>query len=128
MTVETRMQGFIPRFTVADRARKAREHAGLEQGELAERMGVSRATISNLERGLVQKPRRIVLNAWAMATGVDRLWLETGKAPAEPGPEGLSYTTRDSNPEPAGLEFLGGARRNYTPILRFPRHGQAVAA
>lgn len=99
MTLEAR--GVVPRFTVADRARKAREYAGLEQGELAVRMGVSRATISNLERGLVLRPRPIVLNAWALATGVDRSWLETGQAPGVPGPEGLSYTTRDSNPEPA---------------------------
>ena len=49
------------------------------------------------------------------------------KGPGVPGAL-AQYTTRDSNPEPAGLEFLGGARRNYTPILRFPRHGQAVAA
>ena len=101
MTATVQGAGRVPVWTVADRARKAREFAGMEQAELAARMGVSRATISNLERGLVSRPRRIVLNAWAMATGVDRNWLETGQAPAEPGPDGGSYTTRDSNPEPA---------------------------
>lgn len=95
--------GAIPDFNLSDRLRKAREYAGLEQAELADRIGVSRNTISNGERGS-HAVRKIVLNAWAMATGVDRLWLETGQAPTMPsGPEG-QYTTRDSNPEPADME------------------------
>ena len=99
MTVQ--VAGMIPEFSKADRFRKAREHAGLEQAELAQAMGVSRSTVSNVERGLVAV-RRITLRAWAMATGVDATWLETGAAPVMgPGPEG--YTARDLNPEPADL-------------------------
>ena len=99
---------------MADRLRKAREAAGLEQAQLGELMAYSRQAISSAERG-VTTPRRIVLRAWAMATGVPVEWLETGEAPPA-GPEGPgTYTARDSNPEPAGS---GGAlvRGRLMPI------------
>ncbi len=90
----------MPEFTVSDRLRKAREHAGMEQAELAELMGVARNTVSNNEKGKVA-PRRIVMKAWALATGVSPQWLETGIAP-QPEPEGDELcANRDSNPEPA---------------------------
>ncbi|QHO92220.1 XRE family transcriptional regulator [Actinomyces sp. 432] len=73
--------GFIPTFTIHDRLRKAREAACLEQAELAEQIGVSRASISAYESGRVAKPRRIVVNAWSLATGVPVQWLITGIAP-----------------------------------------------
>lgn len=63
------MAGRVPQWTMADRLRKARESAGLEQGELAEAMGVSRQSISSAERGAA-RPRRLTVRAWAMATGV----------------------------------------------------------
>lgn len=66
-----------PPFTVSDRCRKAREIAGLEQQELADRIEVSRGTISNYETAAVA-PRRIVLRAWAFACGVDFDWLAFG--------------------------------------------------
>lgn len=67
----------IPEWTVADRLRKAREHAGMKQSELAEEIGVSRNSISNYESSVVA-PRRIVLNAWSRATKVPLAWLMTG--------------------------------------------------
>ena len=68
----------IPEFTINDRLRKAREIAGLEQSELADRMGVSRGTVGNNESGKVSV-RPITIKAWALATGVDAHWLETGE-------------------------------------------------
>lgn len=59
----------VPQWTVADRLRKAREWAGVEQAELAERMGVSRGTVSNAETGR-RAVRLITLKAWALETGV----------------------------------------------------------
>lgn len=75
--------GVVPQFTLQDRLRKAREYAGLDQQELADRMGVSRGTIGNSEGGHV-KVRAITIRAWAMATGVDAAWLEHGEAPISP--------------------------------------------
>jgi DNA-binding XRE family transcriptional regulator len=71
MTMTT---GRIPGWTVADKLRKARESAGFEQAALARELGVAKNTISNYERGAVT-PRRSVVMAWAMATGVDLDWL-----------------------------------------------------
>ena len=77
----------VPTFTMSDRLRKARECAGLGQQELADAMGVDRKTVGNYEGEKVE-PRKIVLNAWALATGVDRQWLETGEVPDTGGPDG----------------------------------------
>lgn len=80
-----RMSRTLPEFDLADRLRKAREWADLDQTELATRMGVSRGTISNNELGKTE-PRLIVIRAWALATGVPIEWLMTGRAPVGDGP------------------------------------------
>lgn len=73
----------MPEWTLADRLRKARESAGLEQTELAELAGISRATISAAENGA--RPARATLRLWALATGVPVTWLETGQPDREHG-------------------------------------------
>ncbi len=66
----------VPAWTLGDRLRKAREHAGFEQGELAARIGVSRGTVSNYELGHGQRaPKLIVLRAWADECRVPLGWL-----------------------------------------------------
>ena len=92
----------IPSWSISDRLRKAREHAGLEQGELAAAIDVSRTTISNYERGHVS-PRRIVVRQWALRTGVPFDWLMTGTETPHPGdPGGASMLPRlDSNQKPS---------------------------
>lgn len=70
--------GRVPEWTVADRLRKARESAGLEQRQLADRAGISRATISAAENG--SRPARATMRLWAMACGVPLSWIETGRA------------------------------------------------
>ena len=66
--------GVIPTFDLKDRARKAREFAGLEQEELA------RSTIARIEQGR-NRPRKPSILAIAVATGVNYEWLATGKTP-----------------------------------------------
>ena len=78
--------GRVPEWTIADRARKARETAGMNQGELAQAMGVARSTVQRIEQG-VAEPTRTRVIAWSFATGVDLNWLEKGETPAE-GPGG----------------------------------------
>jgi len=91
----------VPAFDQSDRLRKAREHANLDQSDLAHELGIARATVSNYERGTVQ-PRRAVVMAWAMRTGVSLHWIQTGKDPHQDGgpdgglgarPEGLEPPT-----------------------------------
>ncbi|MGW0052090.1 helix-turn-helix transcriptional regulator [Nocardia nova] len=94
--------GRIPEITLAHRLRIARETAGLDQGQLAELMGVSRNSVGNAESGK-HTPRKILINAWALATGVPAYWLETGN-PHPGGPDGGIFTMRarrDSNSQPS---------------------------
>ncbi|WP_247639178.1 helix-turn-helix domain-containing protein, partial [Microbacterium sufflavum] len=82
-----------PQFGLQHRMALAREVAGIGQAKMAQDLGVSRQTVSNYERGFTA-PRRAVLLAWAMATGVDVEWLESGDAPRNPvGPAGIEPTT-----------------------------------
>jgi transcriptional regulator with XRE-family HTH domain len=73
----------VPEWTVADRLVKARKDAGLDQTELAELTGLSRATISNCERG-VTPPTKPILLSWATYTGVPLDWL-AGEGPTRRG-------------------------------------------
>jgi transcriptional regulator with XRE-family HTH domain len=75
--------GTEPPILVHHRLRIAREYAGLEQEELARLIGISRTTVGNAEKARV-KPRRITLNAWALACGVPVGWIING--PGEPLP------------------------------------------
>jgi transcriptional regulator with XRE-family HTH domain len=91
--------GSVPRWTLADKLRKARQHAGLEQDELAEQLGIARQSVSNYERGQTT-PNRPIVWAWADVTGVDRAWL-LGHGDETRRP--LSQLPRlDSNQQPAG--------------------------
>ena len=90
--------GTIPTFSMGDRLRKAREVADLKQGELAERIGISRTAVVNAERGA--HPRELTLRAWSMATGVSLTWIKTGMAPSS-GDDGADQgRLRESNPRP----------------------------
>lgn len=73
-------RGQIPPIEIRHRLRIAREFAGYSTEQLADLIAVSRNTIGNAEGGRVS-PRRIVVNAWAMACGVPVTWLLTGKHP-----------------------------------------------
>jgi transcriptional regulator with XRE-family HTH domain len=84
MTAQTNGRTYA--FGIRDRLRIAREQAGYDQAEFANVTGLSRGTISNYERGITP-PRRPALLAWAMATGFDRDWLETGEHSNDGGPE-----------------------------------------
>ncbi|MFV0315479.1 MAG: helix-turn-helix domain-containing protein [Microthrixaceae bacterium] len=100
----------IPEFELTDRLRRAREHAEMDQAELAEALGISRTSVGNYENGR-RVPTRPYLIAWADVTGVDPHWLETGKAPAEAGAD--ESRLWDLNPRPVlyegtGLPVAGG--------------------
>ena len=69
-------------FTMGDRLRKSREHAGLEQKELAKIFGVTSGTISNWERGrgYPRGDQADICEKWAQLTGVSAQWLMFGYA------------------------------------------------
>ena len=79
-------QGRIPDFEMRHRLQLAREFAGYDRDQLATAMEVSRNSVYNAETGRTM-PRKILLNAWAMACGVPVTWIITGQSPADhPGP------------------------------------------
>lgn len=90
--------GIIPTWTVGDRLRKAREVTGLDQAHFGDAIGISRGSVSAFE---VDRnfPRRIILNAWVLATGVPLEWILTGNVPGEP-PAEPEATPRPRRPYP----------------------------
>ncbi|MGQ4576167.1 helix-turn-helix domain-containing protein [Dermabacteraceae bacterium P7006] len=92
------MAGVIPEITLGTRLRVAREYAGLQQGDLSERIGVSPTSIGAAENNK-SKPRRSTVILWAMATGVDFDWLMSGHEKT-PGPDGPG----ESVARPEGFE------------------------
>lgn len=89
----------LPVWTLQDRIAKARNHAGLNQGELAEKLGVSRNTLNRWENGS-RNPSVKNLQALAEVTGVPLGWFyqEDNSEPAlhPPLPERITLI-RDGN-------------------------------
>ena len=90
--------GFVPKLTLGQRLRIARETTGLEQREFAEELGTSRQTIGAAENGRA-KPRELLLRAWALRTGVSLEWLKTGQVKS-PSPDGEGLEARHEGFEP----------------------------
>src|SRR5260221_2446959 len=68
------MDGAVPEWTLADRLRKAREHAGLNQAELAATVGIARSSVVSYESGRTTPSRPVVLS-WSLCTGVPAEWV-----------------------------------------------------
>ena len=121
MTTSVNMAGRVPEFDVSDRVRKARESAGMQQAELAERAGMARSGVARIESGKGGKPRRSSLIAIAFATGVDLMWLETGKTPAGPEPDGGEMLPLlDSNQQPFGYTDGDTSPIPWPAVSRLP--------
>lgn len=110
--------GNVPQIEVRHRLRIAREFAGLEQDELAERIGVSRNTVGNSEKGRV-KPRKITLNAWALACGVPVSWITTGVAENPSGDGGSESRPGESNSRPS--HYRSSELASITPLFQSER-------
>lgn len=111
--------GHIPPNRLCYRLLLARLEAGLTAQELAERMGVSRDVVSRAENGR-RKPRKIVFNAWALATGVPVTWLIDGVG--QMTPEDPDDPARPRGFEP--LTFCLEVADNVTRL--FPEPAEAT--
>ena len=69
--------GVVLNWTLGDRLRKAREHAGLHQQQMAAAFGVTSGTISNWERGrgYPRGDQFDIVRKWSVLTGVSESWL-----------------------------------------------------
>lgn len=89
-------QGHIPNFELRHRLQLAREYAGYDRQQLADKMEISRNSVLNAETGRTT-PRKIVLNTWALACGVPVSWIITGQPPAGgPDPDNGSLDYKDA--------------------------------
>lgn len=105
--------GHIPPSRLSYRLLISRLEADLSQQELADRIGINRQTLSTYENGR-RDPRKIVLNAWALATGVPVSWLKDGVGGWQP-------PSPDDPVRPKGFEpptFWLGVDSNV--ICQFP--------
>lgn len=71
------IRGRIPQLDLKRRLRLAREEAGLEQIELAHKIGIAVRSVINYEKGYTQ-PKKPVLMTWAIETDVPLAWLADG--------------------------------------------------
>lgn len=80
--------GRVPTWNLADRLRKAREHAGFKrQEDMAATLHVSRSAVGNWETG-ENKPSYLALLRWAEVTDVPLEWLTDGTFGNDDGPGG----------------------------------------
>lgn len=61
-----------------ERFKELRKNLDLSQTDFAERMGVTRSVINNIERGVVE-PKEYLVNLVCKTYGANRAWLETGE-------------------------------------------------
>jgi len=95
-----------PLMDFKHRVKAARKYAGLTQGELAERVGIKQATVSELETG--KSGSSSFTASIAHACGVDPLWLETGSGEMLPKQRDSSSQERGAAPDngPIALQSL----------------------
>jgi transcriptional regulator with XRE-family HTH domain/tetratricopeptide (TPR) repeat protein len=111
-----------PGGTVGSQLRRRRLLAGLTQEELAGKSGLSVRTISDIERGRIERPRRDTLRRIAAAFG----------APARPGrAPGAAAHWRPVSQMPADLADFTGRRaevERLTGLLAAAADGEALGA
>ena len=94
-------EGLVPEWTLADRLDKSLRVRGISVAAMGEALDVSRDTVSRWINGRT-KPSKPHLWFWAILTGVDHGWLETGVAGAVDGPPIKGLPRLDSNQQPFG--------------------------
>lgn len=77
-------------MSVGNRLKEARREAGLTQIQLGKRVGMSQASISDLENGESAGTTNIA--TLAAVLGVSPLWLQEGRGPKRPEPGKPAYT------------------------------------
>lgn len=99
----------LPTWTLQDRIRKAREHAGLKQEELAQAIGSTRQTLGRWENGS-HTPTEKNLAALAEATGVPMEWFyQDDTAPSLTGSPSLLPPGSTVTWTPEGLQVVKSA-------------------
>ena len=110
---------YTPPLPQYARLHLARFMAGLEMQELADRMDISRGTVSNYEDADYSRQRqRSTIRLWALATGYPVEWLADG---VPSSPDGESVEHRDN------VQSTGSGRVVLNAAHRFRREAAAAA-
>jgi len=111
--MNTPLADTTPAASIGERIRQARKAGGLNQSDLAERVGVTQPAVANWESG-VHDPRRLMLAKLAEALSVPMEWLAEGAR---------SATERDKH---AAAAYL---RRplQHTPVISFRDAARFIA-
>jgi transcriptional regulator with XRE-family HTH domain len=114
----------IPEWTLGDRLAKARRRARLTQDEMAAACLVSRQTVNTWENdGHVPARRKIV--AWALRTGVDPVWIESGHPnTGAPGDRNTGWFRRHSAKQ--GRRRVTGHPHNHPGLAQVHPFGRAA--
>ena len=83
----------------------AMERSGISRQQMADEFEVDPQTITRWTHDVGARPKRIIVRNWAVMTGVDVDWLETGEATPDDGgdgDDGLELPRLDSNQQPSG--------------------------
>ena len=83
----------VPQWTLADRLAKARHLTRLSQEDFGHLLGISGGSVKRYEAG-THEPKRATVLGWAVACGVDPVWLETGEAEHEGDESGTIAVTK----------------------------------
>lgn len=109
--------------------RRLRQERGMTQAELAERLGLGRTSVTNLEKGQ-QSPPLSMLPDIASALGVDPLFLisdaVSGGGSASPG--ALAATVHDEDLRRWADQVIGGTLARQSPDARSTRTQREGAA
>lgn len=94
----------LPQFLLGHYMRLSMDSAGLTVEDMAERMGVSRTTVSRWLNNR-SEPRRGELLAWAQLTDVPVWWLQNERNPRQDGDGGSGAIARPEGLEPPTFCF-----------------------
>lgn len=108
-------------MSVGERLKQARNLKGISQGVLAEKIGVSRGVIANIEYDRTQ-PQKIVISAICEALDIREKWLLTGEGEINADQQVLEEIARCA-------AQLNEAEQNYIldMIKTFERHRGELA-
>lgn len=106
-------------MSIGSRIREARRAAKLTQKELAQKVGMAQASLSELETG--ESQRTTLTATFAAALGVSALWLETGKgamAADSQAPSGSTSPFVDAEGEVEGARPVRAGEGDTVAIPR----------
>lgn len=103
----------VPEWDVVDRLKKSLRHAEMDSADIAQALGVRRETVSRWLNGKVPVNTR-TLQAWAVATGVDVVWLTTGAANRPTGGGASFFGSLGFHPAPVAPAALAQSAERFT--------------